>query len=243
MSSPVRAKGHVVENIVGNLELYLQGSIAMAFVAAFLGGILASFTPCVYPMVPITAGYVGSRNLGGSKARGFVLSLLYVMGVAVTYSALGMIAALSGQLFGEMSTNPWVYFAVANIMIVLGLAMLDVFTIPTLAPKSSVHMSGLPGVFILGILSGFVAGPCTAPVMGVLLTYVATTRDTILGAGLLFAFALGMGLLLIFVGTFSGVLASMPKSGEWMVKIKKVLGIFMIGLGEYFLIQMGTLII
>jgi thiol:disulfide interchange protein DsbD len=104
-------------------------------------------------------------------------------------------------------------------------------------------MGGVPGVFVLGIVSGFVAGPCTAPVMGVLLTYVATTRDAILGAGLLFAFALGMGLLLIIVGTFSGVLASMPKSGEWMVKIKKVLGIFMIGLGEYFLIQMGMMMI
>lgn len=232
-----------MENIIGNLELYLQGSIAMAFLAAFLGGILASFTPCVYPMVPITAGYVGSRNLGGSKVRGLVLSLFYVLGVAVTYAALGMIAALSGRLFGEVNTSPLVYFVVANIMIVLGLAMLDVFTIPTFSPKSSVQMSGLPGVFVLGIVSGFVAGPCTAPVMGVLLTYVATTRDTILGAGLLFAFALGMGLLLIIVGTFSGLLASMPRSGEWMVKIKKVLGVFMIGSGEYFLIQMGMLMI
>jgi thiol:disulfide interchange protein DsbD len=165
------------------------------------------------------------------------------MGVAVTYSALGMIAALSGQIFGAIGSNPLTYFIVANVMIVLGLAMLDVFTIPTFSPKSSVHMGGVPGVFVLGIVSGFVAGPCTAPVMGVLLTYVATTRDAILGAGLLFAFALGMGLLLIIVGTFSGVLASMPKSGEWMVKIKKVLGIFMIGLGEYFLIQMGMMMI
>ncbi len=232
-----------MDSIIGNMELYLQGSIAMSFVAAFFGGILASFTPCVYPMIPITAGYVGSRNLGGSKLRGFFLSLVYVIGVAVTYSALGMAAALSGRIFGEVSTNPLIYFVVANVMIVLGLAMLDVFTIPSFAPKGSVSMGGTPGVFMLGIVSGFVAGPCTAPVMGVLLTYVATTRDTVLGGSLLFAFALGMGILLIIVGTFSGVLASLPKSGEWMVKIKKMLGILMIGLGEYFLVQMGMLMI
>lgn len=232
-----------MENIVGSLDVYLQGSIAMALLAAFLGGILASFTPCVYPMVPITAGYVGSRNLGGSKLKGFALSFFYVLGVAVTYATLGMIAALSGSFFGEVSTNPWAYFIVANIIILLGLGMLEVFTIPTFAPKATPQLGGLLGVFLLGIASGFVAGPCTAPVMGVLLAYVATTGNTFLGASLLFAFALGMGLLLMIVGTFSGVLASLPRSGEWMVKIKKLLGIFMIGLGEYFLIKMGQLMI
>lgn len=230
-------------DITGNLDLYLKGSLAMAFLAVFLGGVLASLTPCVYPMVPITAGYVGSRNLGGSKLRGFVLSLFFVVGVAVTYSALGVIAALTGTLFGEISTNPWAYFVVANIMIFLGLGMLEVFTLPTLALQKTPSLAGVFGVFVLGMASGFVAGPCTAPVLGVLLTYVATTRDAFLGGALLFVFAFGMGLLLIVVGTFTGVLASLPRSGEWMVKIKKAIGLLMIGLGEYFLIQMGRLMI
>jgi cytochrome c-type biogenesis protein len=235
--------GLIMQELVNSLDVYLKGSAVMSFLAAFLGGVLTSFTPCVYPMIPITAGYVGSRNLGGSKARGFFLSLFYVAGVAVTYAALGVVAALSGRFFGEFNTNPWVHFVVANLMILLGLAMLDVFTIPMIGIGSAPTVGGFFSVFLLGIVSGFVAGPCTAPVMGVLLAYVATTRDLLFGGGLLFAFALGMGLLLVLVGTFSGVLASLPRSGEWMVKIKKVLGLAMIGLGEYFLIKMGQLML
>ncbi len=232
-----------MQELVNSLDVYLKGSAFMAFLAAFLGGVLTSFTPCVYPMVPITAGYVGSRNLGGSKARGFVLSLFYVVGVAVTYAALGVVAALSGRFFGEFNTNPWIHFVVANVMIFLGLAMLDVFTIPMIGIGSGPTAGGFVSVFLLGIVSGFVAGPCTAPVMGVLLAYVATTRDLLFGGGLLFVFALGMGLLLVLVGTFSGILAALPRSGEWMVKIKKILGLAMIGLGEYFLIKMGQLML
>lgn len=232
-----------MQELANSLDVYLKGSLLMSFLAAFLGGVLTSFTPCVYPMVPITAGYVGSRNLGGAKVRGFFLSLFYVVGVAMTYATLGVVAAMSGRFFGEINSNPWIHFFVANVMIVLGLAMLDVFTIPMMGVKDGPQPGGFFSVFLLGIVSGFVAGPCTAPVMGVLLAYVATTRDLVFGGGLLFVFALGMGLLLVLVGTFSGILASLPRSGEWMAKIKKVLGLAMIGLGEYFLIKMGQLML
>lgn len=232
-----------MEDLVTNLESFLKASIAMSFVASFLGGVLAGLTPCVYPLIPITASVIGGRNLGGSKLKGLVLSLIYVTGVAVTYAALGMIAALTGRFFGEISTNPWAYIVVANIIIILGLAMLDVFTIPMFVPKSSSERGGVLSVFVMGVASGFVAGPCTAPVLGVLLTYVATTQDVALGAGLLFVFAYGMSFLLIAVGTFSGVMASLPQSGEWMVKVKKGLGFVMILLGEYFLIKAGELML
>lgn len=231
-----------MENLLGNIELYLKASIIMSFVAAFMGGLLVSFTPCVYPMIPITASFVGSRNVGGSKLKGFLLSLFYVIGVAVTYSALGVFAAITGRLFGQISTNPYAYFILANIVIVLGLAMLDVFQIPVFAPKKEIKRGGYVGIFIIGLCSGFIAGPCTTPVLGVLLAYVASTKNIMLGGSLLFVFAFGMSILLIMIGTFSGVLATLPKSGEWMVKIKKVLGILMIGLGEYFLIKMGQLL-
>ncbi|MDY7032339.1 MAG: cytochrome c biogenesis protein CcdA [Thermodesulfobacteriota bacterium] len=231
-----------MENLLGNIELYLKASIIMSFVAAFMGGLLVSFTPCVYPMIPITASFVGSRNVGGSKLKGFLLSLFYVIGVAVTYSTLGVFAAITGRLFGQISTNPYAYFILANIVIVLGLAMLDVFQIPVFAPKKEIKRGGYVGIFIIGLCSGFIAGPCTTPVLGVLLAYVASTKNILLGGSLLFVFAFGMSILLIMIGTFSGVLATLPKSGEWMVKIKKVLGILMIGLGEYFLIKMGQLL-
>ena len=226
------------------MEAYLQASILMAFVAAFLGGVLTSFTPCVYPMIPITAGYVGSRNLGGSKFKGFVLSLSYVLGMAITYSLLGLFAAATGKFFGEVSTNPWAYFIVANLIIVMGLGMMDIFTIPSFVPRAaSSERSGIAGAIIIGMASGFVAAPCTAPVLGVMLTYVATTKNLLLGGSLLFVFSFGMGLLLILVGTFSGLMASLPRSGEWMVKMKKGMGLFMIGVGEYFLIKMGELML
>lgn len=232
-----------MEQLVNGMEVYLKASIAMSFVAAFLGGVLASATPCVYPMVPITASFVGSSNLGGSKLRGFALSLFYVLGLSLTYAALGMIAALTGRLFGEINSNPWAYFFVANVIIILGLGMLDVFTIPVISLRGSGAPTGVLGVFLVGIASGFVAGPCTAPVMGVLLAYVSTTQNVFLGGALLFVFSLGMGLLLMVVGTFSGVLAALPRSGYWMVKVKKALGVIMIGLGEYFLIKMGQLML
>ncbi|MFH0822483.1 MAG: cytochrome c biogenesis protein CcdA [Pseudomonadota bacterium] len=231
-----------MENLVADIGVYLQGSALMSLAAAFAGGVLASFTPCVYPMIPITAGYVGAGNLGGSKLRGFSLSLIYILGLAVTYACLGMFAALTGRFFGEIGSNPWVYFTVANIVIILGLGMLEVFTIPMVGLNFAAKPAGKIGVFVMGLASGFVAGPCTAPVMGVLLAYVATTRDILFGGALLFVFALGMSVLLVAVGTFSGLVAALPRSGEWMVKIKKVMGFFMIALGEYFLVKTGQLL-
>ncbi|MEW6350058.1 MAG: cytochrome c biogenesis protein CcdA [Thermodesulfobacteriota bacterium] len=230
------------EWVNNSLEAYLKASVFMSFVVAFLGGVLASFTPCVYPMIPITAGFVGSRNVGGSRFTGFVLSSVYVVGIAVTYAALGMVAALTGRFFGEISSNPWVFFVVANIIILLGLGMLEVFEIPMMSP-GEVNAGGFIGIFLMGIVSGFMAGPCTAPVLGVLLAYVTTTQDVFLGASLLFVFAFGMGLLLIAVGTFSGLVTALPSSGDWMIKIKKAMGLLMIALGEYFLIKMGQLML
>lgn len=232
-----------MEQLSGWLELYLNSSWLMSLLAAFLGGILTSLTPCVYPLIPVTAGYVSSRNLGGSKSAAFLFTLIYVSGVAFTYALLGLIAAMTGQLFGSISTNPWVYFAVANIFILSGLGMLEVFTIPMIGLKSSPKAGGFFGLFLLGMASGLLVGPCTAPVLGVLLGYVAASRDMMFGAALLFAFAFGMCLLLLVVGTFSGVMASLPGSGPWMVRVKKALGLAMIAMGEYFLVQMGQLMI
>ncbi len=231
-----------MDSLVSNFEVYLQGSIIMSVAAAFFGGLLASCTPCVYPMLPITATVVGNNNIGGSKTRGFVLSLIYVIGIAVTYTILGVFAATTGRMFGEINSNPIAFLIVANVMVFLALGMLDVFTIPSFTFGGRVSSKGATGVFITGIASGLVAGPCTAPVLGVLLTYVASSGSIVLGGSLLFIFAIGMGMLLILAGTFSGFIAALPKSGEWMNKIKKGMGFGMLALGEYFLIKTGQLI-
>ena len=222
------------------LEGYLQNVSLVAYLVVFVGGVLTSFTPCVYPMIPITVGYIGGRS-GGSKLRGLLLSSFYVLGVAVTYSALGGFAALTGRMFGRISTNPIVYLVVAAICILLGLSMLDVFMLPipsflmNIQPKKK--GKGIIGAFVIGWVSGWVAAPCTAPVLGVLLTFVATKQHVVFGMSLMFVFAVGMGTLLILVGTFAGILAALPKAGSWMVVIKKGFGCVMIAAGVYFLVQ------
>ena len=232
----------MMQNFLNGLELYLQGSFLLAYIAVYLGGVLVSFTPCVYPVIPINVAYIGSQS-SGSKPKGFVLSLLYVLGMALVYTLLGCFAALSGRLFGQIQTNPWTYFVVGNICTILGLSMFDVFSLPLPRFLSRFQPNekkkGVLGSFLMGAASGFVLGPCTAPVLAVLLSFVASQQNIIFGMSLLFVFAFGMGTLLIGLGSFAGFLVNLPKAGIWMVKIKKCFGWALIGIGEYFLITAG----
>jgi cytochrome c-type biogenesis protein len=231
-------------NFIDGLSFYLHGSFILAYLAAYLGGVFVSFTPCMYPVVPITIAFIGAHG-SASKVKGFVLSIIYVLGMALTYTALGAIAALTGKLFGQIQTNPWTYFIVANICILMGLSMLEVFMLPMWTPgfliKAQPKKKGLLSSFFVGAMSGLVMGPCTTPVFAVLLSYVATSQNIIFGMSLLFVFALGMGTLLIVLGTFAGLLTNMPKSGIWMTRISHISGWILLAAGEYFLIQAGSL--
>ena len=235
----------MVENFVGGLSAYLQESVFLSFLAVYLGGVLISFTPCIYPVIPITVAFIGAR--GGSKRRSFFLSLIYVLGMAVTYTILGAVAALSGKLFGQIQSNPWTYFVIGNICILMGLSMLDVFTLSVRTPgfitrvQSKKRTEGIAGSFCVGAVSGLVMGPCTAPVLAVILSYAATRQNVAFASGLMFVFACGMGTLLILVGTFAGLLAGIPRSGVWMVRISRLFGWILLGAGEYFLINAGIL--
>ena len=232
-----------MENFIDGLSVYLHGSFILAYLAAYLGGVFVSFTPCMYPVIPITLAFIGAHG-SGSKVKGFVLSIVYVLGMSLTYTALGAVAALTGKLFGQIQTNPWTYFIVANICILMGLSMLEVFTLPVRVPgfvtKVQSRRKGLLGSFFIGAVSGLVIGPCTAPVFAVLLSYVATSQDIIFGMSLFFIFALGMGTFLIILGTFAGLLASIPKSGMWMTRISHMSGWILLAIGEYFLIMAGS---
>src|SRR4030043_1342331 len=148
----------MIENLLGNLNVYLQGSMFLAFLAAYIGGVVISFTPCTYPLIPVTVGFIGARS--SSKLNGFLLSLVYVGGLAVTYSILGALAALSGKLFGQMQTTPLTYFLMANLFILMGLAMLGVFKISLPVPQKLMTATGgikkgFIGSFLLGAASGF----------------------------------------------------------------------------------------
>jgi thiol:disulfide interchange protein DsbD len=122
-----------LENFIEGLSVYLHGSFILAYAAAYLGGVLMSFTPCVYPMIPITIAFIGAHS-SGSKVKGLLLSIVYVLGMSVTYTALAATAALTGKLFGQIQANPWTNFFVANICILMGLSMLDVFVLPIRVP-------------------------------------------------------------------------------------------------------------
>ena len=236
----------MIENLVNNLSLYLQNSVLLTFLAAYMGGFVISFTPCTYPLIPVTVGFIGAQG-SSSKLRGFFLSLFYVGGIAFTYSILGGVAALSGRLFGQMQTTPWTYFIMANLCLLMGLSMLDVFSLSIPVPQKLMQLSGdknnkgFLDSFLIGAISGVVIGPCTAPALAVILGYVAVKTNLLLGMSLLFVFAFGMGTLLIIAGTFAGVIASLPKSGKWMTKIKTIFGLILIGSAEYFLYTAGVL--
>jgi cytochrome c-type biogenesis protein len=235
-----------MEQLLSRFDTYLYSSPFVALLISFAAGILTSFTPCVYPLIPITVGFIGARA-SASKKKGFYLSLLYVLGLALVYAALGAFAALSGKLFGQISTSPWTYLFVGNLCFLFGLAMLDVFTLQVrflskVQPNIKQSGGGL-AAFIFGGCSGLVAGPCTTPVLGTLLAYVATKQNVVLGCAMLFMFALGMGALLIVVGTFTGVLSALPKSGLWIERLKKGFGVLMIIVGELFIFKAGQLMI
>ena len=202
-----------------------------------------SFSPCVYPLVPITLGFIGVKA-GSSRLKGLNLSLIYVFGLAVTYSILGLIASLTGRLFGQISTHPISFFIIGNACIIAGLSFFDIINISFkgIRLQNKIKMRGdFFSAFLLGLASGLVAGPCTAPALGAILFYVAAKQNIFYGASLLFVFAYGMGFLLILVGTFSAVFLNLSRSGIWLARVKKLSGFILLGIGEYFLLKAGSL--
>lgn len=228
----------------------LSNSPILAVGVLFIAGVLTSLTPCIYPMIPITAAIVGGQSVGESKppkSRTILLTLSYVAGLAIVYATLGVIAGVTGTIFGTISTNPWLYFTMANVLVLAALAMLDV--IPIQLPASLVQKAAtvgtagrVSGAFIMGAVSGLVAAPCGAPVMAAVLTWVTTTQRAALGFVYLLSFSLGMCAILAVVGLFSGTVTRLPRAGAWMVWVKRLFAIIMIGVAEYYLVKMGQLL-
>jgi thiol:disulfide interchange protein DsbD len=233
--------------MVDGLAATLSHHPLIALVTLFGAGLVTSLTPCIYPMIPITAGILSGAAVGQpSRGRTAGLTLAYATGLALFYAILGLIAGLSGSLFGTVSASPWARFAIGNLLLVFALAMLDV--IPITAPQRLMRwVAGLgggsyPAVFLLGATSGIVAAPCGAPAFAAVLTWVATTRSGVLGFVYLFVFSLGMTALLVVVGLFSGSVSALPRAGSWMVWVKKLSGVVLLGVAEYYFIQMGKVL-
>ncbi len=226
------------------LSQALSGSPLLALATLFGAGVLTSLTPCIYPMIPITASVIsGTARENQGKGRTIGLTLTYVVGMATLYASLGLLAGLSGSLFGTVSASPWALLAIGNLLLLFSLFMLDVVPIPVprrLMDWAATRGGGsYPAVFLLGASSGVVAAPCGAPAFAVVLTWVAATEAGVMGFVYLFVFSLGMTAILVVVGVFSGTIAVLPRSGKWMVWMKRVAGILMIAVAQYYFVQAG----
>ena len=216
----------------------------LAMAALFGAGVVTSLTPCIYPMIPITIGILSGSSAGPtSRARTVGLTLTYATGLALFYAILGLIAGLTGSLFGTVSSSAWARLTIGNLLLLFGLAMLEV--IPVSAPRrllewtAGLTAGSYPAVFLLGATSGVVAAPCGAPAFAAVLTWVANTRSGVLGFVYLFVFSLGMTALLVVVGLFSGTLAALPRSGAWMMWVKRGAGVALLAMAEYYFVEAG----
>ena len=202
---------------------------------AFLGGVLTSLTPCVYPLIPITVSIFGARQ-ASSRRHAMGLSALYVLGIALMYSGLGVGAALTGKAFGSVMQNPFVIGGVALVFATMAASMFGAFELQlpasTQARLQSVGGAGYLGALGMGLVSGVIAAPCTGPVLAATLAFVATKGSVAFGVGIMFAYALGLGLLFFLIGAFS---ISLPKSGPWMDTVKSVFGVALLAAAGVFL--------
>lgn len=212
----------------------------ISFLFVFLFGILSSFTPCVYPMIPITIAVLGREAHARTRWQNLKVSLVYVLGIAATYSALGVLAASTGILFGSFISNPIVLGFVVIVFLAMALSMFGFFEFevpPFLRDGvlSRLHVHGYLGAFVSGLVAGIVASPCVGPVLVGILTFVAQTQNLWIGFWLLFVYAFGMGMLFIAIGVFSHATRFLPKSGEWMSRVKVFFGLIMVAMAIYYL--------
>ena len=201
----------------------------------FIGGLLLNLTPCVYLMIPITIGYFGAQS-EGKTGKTFSLALLYVLGLALVYSTLGVFAAFTGNLFGSLMQSSWVIGFVAIIFFALSLSMMGVFTLnpPQALMQQSGAKKGALGALAMGALLGIVAAPCVGPVVAALLAYVGARGEPLLGFILFFALSIGLGVPYLLLGTFSGAVKSLPRSGMWLEKSKKFFAIPLLIVSFYY---------
>jgi cytochrome c-type biogenesis protein len=206
----------------------------LALALVFLGGLITSISPCILSMVPLLVSYIGGYG-EGPRSRGFLLSLSFVGGLALTFAILGFIAAYFGRVFGQVETF-W-YYILAAVAIIMGLQLIGVFTfnLPGLK-KIPLRKAGLGGALIMGLLFGLVASPCATPVLAVIITYAALQAEPFYGSVLLFIYGLGHGIPLLAAGTFTGIATSLPKINRYTYYLSYLSGVVLIILGLVLLI-------
>ena len=221
-------------SIASTLE---SSGLLLSLIFVFLAGLALNLTPCVYPLIPITIGYFGGQA-EGKTSRLVMLGLLYMLGMALTYSVVGVVTSLSGAVFGTLLQNPIVIIAIVLLFVALALSQFGVyeFKLPdSWVAKAGGAKGGGFGAFFMGLTMGIVAAPCIGPFVLGLVTYVAAKGDPLYGFLMFFVLALGLGFPYLLLAIFSGKIKSLPRAGLWMEGVKHIFGFLLIGMAFYFL--------
>lgn len=217
-------------------QLFKGGSFWLIISSFFGAGLLLALTPCVFPMIPILSGIIVGRGHKITRMHAFILSLAYVLGMAITYALAGVAAGFSGSLISNALQTPWVLGSFATLFVLLSLSMFGLYELQLPSSWQSklsdasnrLHGGHLSGVFVMGALSAIIMGPCVAAPLAGALLYISQTHDAVLGGIALFALALGMGAPLLLIGTSAGAL--LPKAGAWMEAVKSFFGVMLLAL-------------
>ncbi len=216
--------------------LFKQGSFWLIVFSFFGAGLALALTPCMFPMLPILSGIIVGRGHKITHMHGFILSLVYVLGMALTYAAVGIAAGFSGTLLSNALQTPWALGSFAIIFVLLALSMFGLYELQLPAALQSrltttsnkLHGGHISGVFVMGALSAVIVGPCVAAPLAGALLYIGQTHDAVLGGAALFSMALGMGVPLLLIGASAGTL--LPKAGAWMESVKRLFGALLLAL-------------
>ena len=231
----------VVENNNGNDGSMLENKgLLLSILLIFIGGLALNLTPCVYPLIPITIGYFGGQSEGSTK-RLFLMGLLFVFGMSITYSVIGVVTSLTGAVFGGLLQNTYVILFIVLVFIVMSLGMFGIyeFKLPdSLVAKAGGSKGGMSGAFFMGLTMGIVAAPCIGPFVIGLVTLVAAKGDPFYGFLMFFVLSLGLGLPYLFLAIFSGKIKKLPRAGEWMDAVKHIFGLILLGMALYFLLPL-----
>jgi len=228
--------------VLYKFERTLDSAPGIGLVFSFLAGMLMIFSPCVYPLVPVTLSVIGVTT-AGSKQRAVVLAGVYVAGICFAYTLLGIVASLLGVLLWKIFINPVAYGLMAGLFVFLGLVLLDVVKInfflvsPDYKPKAT-----LWSLFLVGMISVLAIVPCNFPFLGAILSLIALKRNVAYGAVALVCFSFGYGMVLLMLGMCASLIKRLPKPDKWFIISKKLAGIFMMGLGIYFVTKLINIV-
>jgi len=224
-----------VQAILENIQQIIQNQQGLAFIAVFIGGLISAASPCVLAAIPLIIGYVGGYSEGNKKKAAFY-SLVFVLGLSITFTLLGAAASVMGQILGFMGRC--LYILLAAIAVLMGLQLMGIISIPLPFQKTrAVEARGLLGAFLLGMLTGTVSSPCATPVLAVILAYVSTQGDIVYGGSLLFVYAVGHCALIFIAGLSAGLTESIISSkGVRNISLhsKKLSGAILVIVGVYF---------